>query len=153
MPARVDIKVYGTGASAVPLGGQEFWESGVLADVDAPSEAEMARRASRLSCGEPGWEKLRKALQVFCHAHAADNAGNLEAFCAADQEGALLYQATHCTNLPKSCPTSRRAIAPSVDRREYERGERVELSAMGCSVWFARQAGDFQVVDRECGGD
>jgi len=154
MPSRVELSFYGESGAVAAASRQTYFQTGAIPDPDAPAAAQKARRATRVSCGEPGWSDLRKALEMFCSAEPrTGNAARYKSYCAADAEGSLLYQVQRCTNLPKGCPPSRRGSVPSVDRRQYERGERVELSYLGCAVWFAKKAGEFQVVDHECAGD
>ncbi|HET6331887.1 MAG TPA: hypothetical protein VFG30_01675 [Polyangiales bacterium] len=155
LPSRVDLTLLGE-TSTVPAAAlsAEFWTHGSIADADAPNTAARARRAKRVYCGDADWKLLREALATWCASQAkADPTRVREVYCASDKEYSLLYQATKCTNLPAACPASKLSLTPSVDRAEFDEGQRIELSYMNCSVWFARDGATMHVADSECSGE
>lgn len=154
-PARVEFSFFGEIlASPTPQPAFSYWKVATIDQPEAVSAATAARQQKRLRCGEAGWNGLRQALELWCAGDAReDDARALTVYCSRDDEASLLYQAQRCTNLPARCLPSKFTIVPSVDRAEFEQGQRIELSYMNCSVWFARESGSLRVVDRECGGD
>lgn len=127
-----------------------LWAKSQLKESDAPSEHE-----TRLRCGEPGWEPLRRALSEYCAAQAKLakelQEQYLSAYCGAEPD-ALEHQARTCTLPGHRCPGAR-DTTPTVDRTEYDEARWVEFRHRNCAVWFTRESGTWRVVDGECDGD
>lgn len=132
-----------------------FWKvAAPIPDPQAPSASELTWRRGRVMCGEPGWSELREALEAWCNRVANTNDWRAEpSLCARDVEHSLRYQAIHCTNEPLNCGPSRFRVIPSVDRVEFERGSRIELSYVNCSIYFSREGGKLEVTNGECTGE
>jgi len=153
-PARVLLSFVGNTVAAAPRAKYEFWTLGAIPDPDVPSQSELTSRRGRLRCGEPGWNEIREALAAWCRSDVTDvHAGAEPAYCSPDASNSLSYQASRCTDVPSTCPVSKYALVPSVDRAAFEKGERIELSYLNCSIFLKRDAGKLKVVDRECTGE
>jgi len=159
------------GAAPVRTAGQYFASGGAsIPDPLAPSKEEAAERRSQLWCGEPGWDRLRKAIENYCvdlrhqrdasrkKSQAAALAETLSAYCS-DQPDSLLYQAQNCTDQPPACEHAALSNVLLVDRNEFEHGtDRLVMDVFNdtCQVWFQEshgEAGAWRLVDHECNGD
>lgn len=150
--------VYGdeTEGSSKSAKAATYFSAPQIEAPDRPSKAQQEADAARLSCTDPAFDPLRKALDRWCEAETQkppkERYQYYDAFCRPGSN-ALQDQLHACSDHP-ACPESRDARVPSVERAEHAKGTRVELKADNCSVWFSRQTdGSYRVSDRECVGD
>jgi hypothetical protein len=133
----------------------DYWSSGPIPDARAPAAWSLEHEKALVRCTAPEFQGLRAALTAWCTTPAtkpSESAG-YRAFCELEEPQSLLSQAIHCSDLPAKCGPVPLVRVPAVDRAEFERGKRVELNHMNCSVWFARNAKGWSVVDRDCTGE
>jgi hypothetical protein len=152
----IDLRFYGATVAATPAQpNYEYWSNTGIPDANAPAAWERAKDASLVKCSAPEFGGLRDALSAWCadpkHKPTADQ-GYL-AFCDQKEATSLLSQAKSCTARANDCSPAPSFDMPSVDKKSFERGKRVEFRYLNCSVWFARSGKAWRVADHECEGE
>lgn len=152
----IDLRLYGASVAGSPAQpSYAYWNTAPIADAGAPAAWERARDAALLKCSMPEFAPLRDALSAWCtdpKLKPTADQGYL-AFCDEKEATSLLSQAKTCTARANDCSPAASIDLPSVDRKSFERGKRVELGYLNCAVWFTRSAKGWRVVDHECEGD
>jgi hypothetical protein len=160
----IDLAFYGesqsTETQARSRSDVAFATGAAIPNPDAPAHWQVAEEQQRLRCTAPEFQPLREAIARWCSTpemQASQEDNSYAAYCDPQDPQSLLAWATSCNSEPERCGPPPLSNIPSVDREEFEAGERVEFARMNCSVWLSRTESPdqktWEVVDRECGGD
>jgi hypothetical protein len=153
----IKVSTHGTDVSSglTRTAGSSFWLVRPVPDADAEPTWVRERERSLVRCTAAEFRPLQDALREWCENTSTrpSVANGFRAYCDTAESESLLSQATNCGTKPRECGPSPLENIPSVSREDFERGKRVELGYMNCSVRFSRVGTRWQVADHECEGE